>query len=374
MAGQTRALDVGDELSVKSLFTTWRIIPGMQTTQSPAANVQPIGWVDVMRFVAVFIVVMAHINGWSESPLWARTFYYSFSRIGVPVFFMISGYLLLSKQEAISVFLKKRIVRVAIPFVFWSIIYDLINSQPFAQSGVTVEAVLKIFIRIIRGPREGHLWFMYFLIGLYLFTPILRVFVHKAQRTELFYFIGLWFLVVPILNIIEALTPIKNGFEVYNMGGYVGFFLLGYYLGGEESPPQGLRAGLTLLTFGFLFTFCILFFDIPPIDNELPFRSYQSFNIILMSAGAFITLRSMAEKAPPRLIALARHGGKASFGIYLVHLLVLRGLSLLWVALGFDPQAGNAVIIIPLVATAAFFLSWAVVYLIQRIPVLRSTV
>ena len=188
---------------------------------------QPVQWVDFARLIAAFLVVLAHIEGWGAGPDWASFFFYTISRIGVPFFFLMSGYLLLSKEEDVSVFLKKRALRIAIPFLVWSVLYDLLYSRPFEVDGVTFEGVLRMFVRILRGPRGGHLWFVYSLLGLYLLTPILRVFVSKAKPSELYYFIGLWFLAAPILYIVEGLTPLRNGFDIYYVGGYVGYFLIG---------------------------------------------------------------------------------------------------------------------------------------------------
>lgn len=344
----------------------------MQNTPAPTANKLP--WVDILRFTAAFIVVLAHIEGWGGGPSWARILYYVLSRIGVPIFFLLSGYLLLSKREPLAVFFSKRAARIAIPFLAWSILYDTVNAHAFTETGFTFEAVLKMLIRIIRGPREGHLWFFYSLLGLYLLTPILRVFVANAKKSEVYYYIGLWFLVMPVLYIIQAFTPIENGFEVYHTGGYVGYFLLGWLLGRMENSPQNLRLGLILFPAGFLFTYAVFFFNIPPQNNELVFRSYPSLNIIIMSLGAFILLRQLAEKAPAWLANLSTHGGKASFGIYLIHPLVLNGISALWASWGLNRADGHSLLIIPAVALTGFAISWAAVSLIQRIPILRSTV
>ena len=351
-----------------------RIITRMQNLQQTPVKEQHIIWIDVMRFTAAFLVILAHIYDWSTSPRLFYIFYFTISRIAVPLFFLLSGYLLLSKEETIPSFLKKRFARVAVPFLVWSIIYDVMDSNSFTDTGVTLDAVLKLFIRIIRGPRGGHLWFMYFLIGLYLLAPVLRVFVSKANKTELFYYIGLWFLAMPIMNIIEGLTPIDSGFEIYNAGGYLGYFLLGYYLGGMENTAQNLSRGIALFAGGFLFTFAVFYFDLPPQGNELPFRSYPSLNIIIMSLGAFLIIKHAGEKASPFWANFAHQAGIASFGIYLIHLLVLNMIARLWVSWGHDVQAGNAIIVVPVVAIITFVVSWALVYVIQKIPVLRAIV
>jgi surface polysaccharide O-acyltransferase-like enzyme len=345
---------------------------GSESTQSREITTLP--WVDFIRFLGAFLVVLAHIQNWGTGPKWAETFYYTISRVGVPLFFLISGYLLLSKQEGLGAFFRKRAARIIIPFLVWSIIYDVQNSQAFAEVGVTFEGILRMFVRILRGPREGHLWFFYSLIGLYLITPILRIFVFKARNSDIFYYIALWFLVMPLLFIVEAFTPIKNGFEIYYTGGYVGYFLLGYLLGRLETRPPLLWFALGLFIAGFLFTFAVFYFDLPPKDNELVFRSYPSLNIILMSLGAFILIKSVGEKISPSLARLSSEASRASFGIYLIHPIVFAGTALGWNALGFQTASGNSIFAIPLAALVNFILSWMIVFLISKIPFLRAAV
>jgi surface polysaccharide O-acyltransferase-like enzyme len=330
-------------------------------------------WVDFMRFLGAFLVVLAHIQKWGAEPAWAKDFYYTLSRIGVPLFFLISGYLLLSKQEDLLTFFRKRASHIIIPFLVWSIIYDVQNSDAFAN-GVTLEGILKMFIRILRGPRETHLWFFYSLIGLYLLTPILRVFVAKARNAEILYYIALWFIAMPILFIVEAFTPLKNGFEIYYTGGYVGYFLLGYLLGGLETKAPLLWLALGLFITSFIFSFVVFRFNLFPQENELVFRSYPSLNIILMSLGAFLLIKAAGEKISPWLAGLSGEASKVSFGIYLIHPLVFAWMALGWKTLGFETETGNAIFVIPLAALVNFLLSWTIVFVISKIPVLRAAV
>jgi surface polysaccharide O-acyltransferase-like enzyme len=343
-----------------------------QLTQDQEKSKLP--WVDFIRFIGTFLVVLAHIEKWGAEPVWAQNFYYTVSRIGVPLFFLISGYLLLSKQEDLWTFFRKRAARIIIPFLVWSIIYDVINSQAFAEIGITFEGILKMFIRILRGPRSGHLWFFYSLIGLYLITPILRVFISRARKSEILYYIALWFLAMPILFIVEEFTPIKNGFEIYYTGGYVGYFLLGYYLGRLETKPPLLWSALGLFMTGIIFSFAVFHYDLPPQNNEMVFRSYPSLNIILMSLGAFILIKAAGEKISAPLARFSSGVSKASFGIYLIHPLVFMCMTLGWNALGFQTAAGNSIFIIPLAASVNFLLSWLIVFLISKIPILRAAV
>ena len=331
-------------------------------------------WVDFMRFVGAFIVVLAHIDVWGGGPDWVQKIYYTISRNGVPLFFLMSGYLLLSKDEDTWTFFKKRAAKIIIPFLVWSIFYDVYASNSFAGTGVTLDAILKMFIRILRGPRAAQLWFFYSLIGLYFFTPILRLFVARAKNSDILYYIALWFVIMPIMFILEEFTPLKNGFELYYAAGYVGYFLLGFYLGRLETTPRLLWIALGLFVAGFAFTFAVFYLNLPPQNNELPFRSYPSLNIILMAIGAFILLKAAGERISPRLACFSSLVSPSSFGIYLVHSILLVGMAAAWESLGFKTAAGPSLLVIPFVAVVAFLLSWGVIFVMRKIPILRAIV
>ena len=331
-------------------------------------------WVDFMRFIGAFLVVLAHIDVWGGGPDWAQKVYYTISRNGVPIFFLMSGYLLLSKEEDLWTFFKKRAVKIIIPFFIWSIIYDAYAAHSFAETGVTLDAVLKMFIRILRGPRAAHLWFFYSLIGLYLFTPILRLFVAKAKNSDILYYIGLWFIAMPIMFIVEEFTPLQNGFELYYAVGYVGYFLLGLYLGRLETTPRLLWIALGLFVVGASFTFAVFYFDLAPQNNELVFRSYPSLNIVVMAMAVFILLKAAGERISPRLARFSAIVSQSSFGIYLVHSIILGWMVFAWESLGFATAAGPSLIVIPLVALVNFLFSWGVTFVMRKIPILRAAV
>ncbi len=331
-------------------------------------------WVDFMRLVGAFLVVLAHVDVWGGGPDWSQKIYYTLSRNGVPLFFLMSGYLLLSKEEDAWTFFKKRASKILIPFLVWSIFYDVYVSNSLAETGVTLEAILKMFIRILRGPRFAHLWFFYPLIGLYFFTPILRLFIAKAKNQDILYYIALWFVIMPIMFILEEFTSIRNGFELYYAAGYVGYFLLGHYLGRLETTRRLLWIALALFAVGFASTYLVFYLNLPPLDNELPFRSYPSLNIILMAMGVFILLKAAGERNPSWLTRLSSLVSPSSFGIYLVHSILLTLMVAGWESLGFETALGHSLLVIPLVAVIAFLLSWGTTALMRKVPILRTIV
>ncbi|MBK9210985.1 MAG: acyltransferase family protein [Anaerolineales bacterium] len=74
---------------------------------------------------------MAHISYEGGGPVLVSTYYFVISRAAVPLFFMVSGFLLLKKEEPYSVFFRKRAVKVAVPFFIWSVIYLLWKREGF---------------------------------------------------------------------------------------------------------------------------------------------------------------------------------------------------------------------------------------------------
>ena len=83
---------------------------------------------DIIRFVAILIVFSIHCMAGLDaqrntgSNIFVSNLFHAFQGIGVPLFVLLSGALLLGRQESPSDFLKKRIVRVLIPFFSWSVI------------------------------------------------------------------------------------------------------------------------------------------------------------------------------------------------------------------------------------------------------------
>jgi surface polysaccharide O-acyltransferase-like enzyme len=141
------------------------------------AKRESVYWVDLIRVVSIFLVVMIHvieniINDWNTYPANIQNianFYDSMTRMSVPLFFMTSGWLLLKKSESLREFFSKRLVKVIFPFAVWSLVYLMWSC------GITLGGCKPVFISrllFIHGTYH-HLWFMYPLIGLYLITPLL---------------------------------------------------------------------------------------------------------------------------------------------------------------------------------------------------------
>ena len=150
-------------------------------------------WPDRLRIVATLMVIAIHVTsptveqfgavapgGW-----WAANWWNSLTRPAVPLFVMLSGYLLFAKDYPLGDFLRRRFSRVLIPAFFWMLVFSVYNYFANGHPRTAEELVRSL----VSGPVYFHLWFIYMIIGLYLVYPILRPWVRSADDRA-FWFLG----------------------------------------------------------------------------------------------------------------------------------------------------------------------------------------
>src|SRR5690554_5861581 len=133
-------------------------------------------YMDWLRVISIFVVVGVHVvskiinTGHVDEWEWQfANAIDSAIRWCVPVFFMLSGALLLTlkREDPIGEFLKRRLTKVIIPLIFWSGVY--IAYKMFEQGeSFTVGQMFEIFFT---DDVYYHLWFLYVIIGLYIMAP-----------------------------------------------------------------------------------------------------------------------------------------------------------------------------------------------------------
>jgi len=342
-------------------------------------------WLDLIRVVSIFMVVLIHatsplMNGWEDltpSNWMAGNIYTALARACVPLLFMVSGYLLLSKQESLRSFYTNRIRKVIIPFLAWSVIYL------FWQNGYSnytfLNAMKSMLLAIITGPAYYHLWFLYALLPVYLFVPVLRVFVRSADEQTLWYFALIWLMFGPFLNFVEQLLGFELAIKLGFFTEYIGYFFLGYVVGRLKFPRWVTTLSVLIFIASVGFTVYKTYVVSAALGDYNDFYlSYLRLNIVLMSLSVFIALKALGEKmgATPESLSviLIRRLAEVSFGIYLLHAMMLsflrRG------AFGFELSAlsGPAIYTAPLITVLAFIVSWGIVMILQKIPYVRAIV
>lgn len=149
---------------------------------------------DLLRLGAAIGIILVHVSWWYaySSHVWTTIWYVctainSLSRRCVPIFFMLSGILLLNldkEDEEISSFYKKKARRIVVPYVLWNAIYYLIWRSR-SQTGI-IGWIKTFMIQLLsNGVYPYHLWFLSALIGMYLLVPFLRVLLRHITKDQL---------------------------------------------------------------------------------------------------------------------------------------------------------------------------------------------
>lgn len=320
-----------------------------------------------MRALATIAVIILHVS----APIlykYGSISYYTWNignlfdgmvRWCVPVFFMLSGSLLLNEDIEISSFLKKRFLRILPPFIFWSFIYIIFDQFIFNSEPVGILEYIKITGMKLFNGSKYHLWFVYTLLGLYLVIPILRKFVRKSSNKEVLYFIVIWFFAV-ISNHprLKAYLP-KINLDFFT--GFIGYFILGYFL--SKNHFENKIIPILLFVFGSMITIfgTVYLFN---MNNRFSgyFYDYLSPNVIISSVGFFLITKNIRIKSSIMRRFFAEISSH-SYGIYLVHVLILTIMSLI----GIDWQLMNPIISIPLTTSICLTISFAIINFLRRI-------
>lgn len=154
-----------------------------------ARSKERIVYLEVCRIIAVFCIMYQHTGGrgaeawkYTESTLVYVTSMISkiISNIGVPLFWMVSGALLLSKKESWKKVYGKRIPRFASVLLLFSVIRYSYMCVVNSSDGHVGEFVWRFYTQNIFLPY----WFLYEYLGILLVLPFLRKMLQGLTEQE----------------------------------------------------------------------------------------------------------------------------------------------------------------------------------------------
>lgn len=329
---------------------------------------------DNLRVIATIAVIVVHASaglveqfGKVEFSWWATGMTYNIiSRFAVPIFVMISGALLLSKDYPLSEFLRKRVIRIVLPFLFYALFYLLyyyIIRLLYGHQN-SPSQTFDWLVRMIRKGVVYHFWFVYMIISLYLFAPIIGRWIRAASEKEVLYFLGLW--MISNLLTLPFFKTYHFKVELSHFTGYIGYFVLGYYLSNKEFTisSKGRRIGLFLFVLGTSLTVGVtLIWSYLGNAPHSDLVSYFYPNLIITTIGIYLFFKyNMANVRS--LVRMKELICKHSFGIFLIHILVLKWLSMVGIHWNFTHPA----IAIPLTSVLCLAISTLFAVGVSKLP------
>ena len=371
-------------------------------------------WVDWMRVIACFMVMIVHssepfyLGGdgaqvLTRADMWWSAAFDSMVRMCVPLFIIASSYLQFPLHYSTGEFFKRRAVRVLVPFVLWSVIYALYWGEP-------VENLKSLLLNF--NYTAGHLWYM--LIGVYMLMPLLSGWAREVGKRELQAYLGIWLVttLIPLLRdwistdglVLtygptgiprQALYPLWGEASwntygtFYYISGFMGFLLLGLYFrrfAQVESWGRTLAKAVPLYAAGFAITAGgFIRRVLESGSNSFPAAGgldqavwwettwgFDTLGVALMAIGSIMMMRKINAHGTFYNTVLLKVS-RASYGMYLSHMIVLATVSTMMrdtLGIGVDGMLGMWTTPVEILGTALLtFVTVAVLsVIVQRIP------
>lgn len=368
------------------------------TTVSTKSPTERVVFADYMRITACFLVMLVHASenfygadnsGLAgnmsmllneQNRLWVAL-YDGCSRIAVPMFMVLSAFLLVPMRPGMTMgqFYKRRFLHVLPPMVAFMLIYTF---MPLLWGGMTWEQSLNDLKTLpFNFPSmAGHLWFMYPLIGVYLFIPIISPWLEKATPREERVFIWL-FVLSTFMHYLHRFVNAELWGEcfwnqyhmLWNFAGFLGYVVLAHYIRVHIhwSVSRRRTVGLICLIVGSAFTAWSFWLKGVPgqliVTPDLEWGwEFCTPNVVLSTFGVFLLFSCIQKKQAPRWVTSL---SKLSFGMYLMHLLWLH----VWVVVFIGEGGAAAPVVpvyaaIPLIAICTFICCAITAKLISLLP------
>lgn len=339
-----------------------------------------IEYIDALRTAACFTVVLLHVSAYNTYNVEFGTrewnifmAYESIVNWAVPVFVMLSGSLMLSRNCDYPK-IKKKLIRLATVFFSWSFIYIIHGLILNSWEDLSGRFLLSQFLQ-----GHYHMWYLIMFAGLYLIAPLLRQITKDDKSAGAFLVLAIVFgCLLPSLNdlyqlcsgikaaavlgfLYQAAINIKEDFNFHFVLGYPLYFVTGYMIIKKISINRtSLLTGAALFIAGTV----LLFTEIRCSGSKeiaLLFIRYYQAGVLLQSSGAVMCAKALENTGFVRKLAVL---APYSLGIYMVHPLIMETMQ----KLGIDSMTCEPVWFTLALAVAVYAVSAVISKIILATP------
>ena len=335
-----------------------------------------------LRGLGILFVVMIHVSAFlvkvKEFNMLAFTLVLvnSFSQPALALFVFISGFVLKKNYDrgySLWSYYKKRIMSVIPPYVLFSIVYTLYYQRAFN---------LRLLLQnlLIWDEYAYHMWFIPMLFMLYLFYPLVVDLYNKfKQRNHVSKLLAGFLIIHLVLNTYfytQSQTTFYPGILAFEF--FLLYFVFGIYAGDNyhaiKEHLMEIKTSLLLLvscTFTFVYSIPTIialkagytFYQIPTYYRLGNIFLEPIYYIIVFAL--FLNVSNILLEKKSLLVKAVKNTGQLSYGIYLVHVLML---SLAEKKLLLSGLEYNSWIVYPLLYIATILSAYAIVKIISSIP------
>lgn len=345
---------------------------------------------DITRTLAIFCVVLCHcvetIYAMSSKNISFKSkivmgVSFTIGRIGVPLFFFLTGALILrktiEKDEDVLTFYKKNLIPLIVTNEIWVIIYNLFFYLAKQTDKLTLTNIIKelLFLKQVPAPQ---FWYMPVIVGIYIAIP----FVAKIVKT-----FSIKSLIVPLIFLIVSnflLSTINNFFMIFGSnerwnllmdltflgGGYGTYILIGYYINNSKIKINKIFTWIFVII-TFLLAVAMQFISHCNFTVEVYNIWYNNIFLLCCTSGIFILLKDMDEKKiNAKLSKIFIYISKISFGIYLIHYIVMYLIKPYIVKVGLLNKPIKIILLFVLTSLASIFS----IYILSKVKCIKKYV
>lgn len=283
---------------------------------------------EIIRLIAIVLVVVNHSPVFTQYTVavsglaWAASLFISLAcKVAVPLFFMISGGLLLHRNETVGTVFKKRISKTALVTLIVSLFYTFYRMEWQWQHFSLSRFLTTIYSTIVTVP----IWFLYAYMSFLLLLPLLRRMAQGMTDREFGYLLVLHLVVQGILPFLGFLlgTELESQLRtMFIIEEYIFYPMAGYWVEHRLNPKYynhrvmvvvGI-AGLAGVLLGCVMT--VVQYNISGQHNELFHNSLVALPTFAVYYGVSLFCRK--HPAGPRAAKVLTYLGGCTFGIYLL--------------------------------------------------------
>lgn len=281
---------------------------------------------DMLRIISAFFVLFNHNDAFNLYKDCANLYEYALwitlsigCKIATPIFFMISGILLLEKEESFSCYFKKRLVKTGMILVAFS----ALQYAYYCMKNPMYEYGLIDFLKnIYKEPMVSSYWFLYSYFTFIICLPFLRRMAKQMAEEEYLYLIALYVIFVSVLPLVEYNFASRVYIKVRLLEINLFYPLIGYYLMYRRSEKfKSVKA--IVLTWaaalaGVVITAAMMYIEYK--DTGAFAETYMNnYTAILAIAFFMLALFLLSDKTlSPKASAVISTLGKATMGVYLL--------------------------------------------------------
>ncbi|OAE13687.1 hypothetical protein AZH11_03565 [Pseudomonas simiae] len=332
---------------------------------------------DFTRIIACLMVVVLHVSATGVAEFSHDWVYFnaydSLVRACVPLFLMLSGALLLGREEGVMQFYTKRFLRIFPPLIFWSVFYVLWKARLSGDySGLSAS-----LFSVLKGPAYFHLWYLYALVGIYLFIPFMSKIYRHSTDAEKITYLSIWFVVACVILLVAYFYPgmgdVASAYGLSSFVGLSGFVFLGAYVFDriKTQVKQSLLADaagfITSAVFTALATYWLSLRDGTP--NQL-FFSYLSPFVVAGAVFGFRLLMGLGTRLSRYAKTLNVLAGSI-LGVYCLHIFVMNRLSIIY---GPFIEGHSMLWVIPALVFAIFIMTLAPIFIARQFKPFRHII